>query len=283
MGNQMFQYAAGLASARESGAELFLDTTFLSDRFPRRQFTYRNYDLDVFALQPNFTAFSKISSRIPIPGFWLGLDLSMHAVGGLLREKKEYVFDPSVLSARGSMALWGRWQTEKYFAKYADEVRAAFQFRDPLTGAAARLAAEIQKTNSVSLHVRRGDYVAFKSVQATMGDTDLGYYDRAVHYITDHADHPALFIFSDDIAWCREHIKIPFPVTYVDDTSRGSKASFHLHLMSLCKNNIIANSSFSWWGAWLNRNPEKIVVGPKRWETRQSASTDILPASWIAL
>lgn len=310
LGNQMFQYALGLNLAKKNNTDLVLDTTFLNDRFPRKEFTYRAFDLDVFALspaqisqnetwagKPRFTILSKISEKLPIPGVWLGLDLALMMTKNIfgaqkiIKEKKNYVFDPEVLSAKGNVVLWGYWQSEKYFADIARDIREAFRFKKKLSGEAEKIAKEIESTNSVSLHVRRGDYVKFERVKKMAGDTDISYYAGAVSHVAKLVSEPRFFVFSDDIAWCRENMKIPpvvsrvepFPVTYLDEKTAGSKNAYHLELMSLCKHNIIANSSFSWWGAWLNQNPEKIIVAPARWYADLENQTEVIPKSWIRL
>ncbi len=299
----MFQYALGLNLAKKNNTDLALDTTFLSDRFPRKEFTYRTFDLDVFTLSPaqisqdetwagklRFTTLSKISKKIPIPGLWLGLDfalLTVKKIFGLtkiVKEKKNYVFDPGVLSVKGNNILWGFWQSEKYFEDIAQDIRKKFSFAKKISGEAEKIAQEVKSTNSVSLHVRRGDYVKFENMKKIAGETDISYYTRACSYIAERVPSPNFFVFSDDIAWCRENIKIPFPITYLDEKTAGPKNAYHLELMSLCKHNIIANSSFSWWGAWLNQNPGKIVVAPKKWyATTSSHEEDIVPETWTRI
>jgi len=301
LGNQMFQYALGLNLAKKNNSELFLDATFLNDRFPRKEFTYRTFDLDIFTLspskilsdkiwdgEPRFTAFSKISKTVPVPGVWLGLDLAcmkacdIFGLRKIIKEKEEFRFDQNVLSAKGNVVLYGRWQSEKYFADNALDVRRAFRFRQKLSGEAASLAERIENSNSVSIHVRRGDYVNFENMKKITGGTDLSYYAQAVSYIAERIPEPHFFIFSDDIAWCRENLKIPFPVIYCDEKTAGPKNAFHLELMSLCKYNIITNSTFSWWGAWLNANLRKIVVAPKRWFSI-AENNDTVPSSWVRI
>ncbi|MGC9968330.1 MAG: alpha-1,2-fucosyltransferase [Minisyncoccia bacterium] len=288
LGNQMFQYAAGLGIAKKNGSRLMLDTTLLNDRFPRRQITFRTYDLDIFALTPEFTALSKISSRVPVPGLWAAADLVLiklrDALGirRIVKEKQEHSFDPNISRAGGDVFLWGFWQTPKYFTEAEMEVRDAFRFRNALQGKAADIARAIEKTNAVALHVRRADYLLPK-YKGLYGDTDSGYYEKAVRYIGDRVNNPALFVFSDDIAWCKEHFHFSFPTTFVDRSSDGPGGGFHLQLMSLCKHNIITNSSFSWWGAWLNRNHKKIVIAPKRWTLASGDDEDIIPERWIKL
>ena len=290
LGNQMFQYAAGLGIAKRNNTGVLLDDVFINDRFPRRNFAYRTYDLDMFTLKSRFTALSKCSAGVPIPGVWLGLDLGLigirNALGirRMVKEKKEFAFDPAVYGEKENILLWGRWQNEKYFADIAGDVRAAFTFREPLTGEAAAIAESIRSSDSVSVHVRRGDFVAFENVAKMMGATDLSYYERAAASIAGHVHAPKLFVFSDDIDWCMDNLKLPFPTVYVPASAEGPKAAFHLQLMSLCKHNIVANSTFSWWGAWLNANPEKIVIAPRKWYADgRDENNEIMPEGWIKI
>jgi len=282
MGNQMFEYATGLALAKKYNAELVLDTTYLADRFPRKDFTPRHYELDAFALPPRFAGLSRAAHTVPIPGVWLGLDLALmkardlFGARKLIAEKHGRRFDPSVLDAGGNACLWGLWQSEKYFESARDEVRAAFTFARALPPSAGALGDQIKKTNSISLSVRRGDYVNASNTKL-FGGTNTQYYRDAIEHMSSRVPDPHFFVFSDDIAWCREHITIPFETTYIPAELDGPSA---LQLLSLCKHQIIANSSFSWWGAWLNGNPGKIVVAPKKWYA-DPAADDIVPEQWI--
>lgn len=289
LGNQMFQYAAGLSMAKKNNTKLLIDAVYLSDRTPRPNFTYRDYDLDIFTLQPRYTKLSKMSQVFPLPLFWLVLDMGATITAHLLGlqryiSEKSETFDPKIFQSTGNMFLFGRWQSEKYFKEIADEVKAAFQFRIPLNIEAVRMKEKINSTNSVSLHVRRGDYATHKNVLQMMGQTNVKYYQNAIEYISQKIDAPNFFVFSDDIEWCKENIVIKNgSCEYVSDACAGPKASNHLELMSLCKHNIIANSTFSWWGAWLNKNPDKIVVAPKNWYNNKKNDRDIIPDTWIKL
>ena len=286
LGNQMFQYAVGLAVARKNGTSLVLDRTHLNDRFPRKQFTYRTYDLDIFDMRPKMTLLSNVSTAVPIPGVWLGLDLAAAGAKDILgtqkivKEQRDYVFEPAVLDSGKSVFLYGRWQVPNYFKEVEQELRNDFRFKYPLDGEAAAIAKDIKKNNSVSLHVRRADYVIPK-YEKTYGATNLSYYDCAVRSMANAVKDPKFYIFSDDIAWCKENVKLPFPAEYVERNSEGPKASHHLQLMSLCKHNIIANSTFSWWGAWLNQTSGKRVIAPAVWHAGdQSSEESIIPAEW---
>jgi hypothetical protein len=289
LGNQMFQYALGLNLAKRNDVPLVLDTVHISDRFPRRNFTYRTFDLDIFTLTPRFTALSRAARAVPLPGVWLGIDLFVMNAGErlagrrILYEDERKGFDLRVLAAHGDIILYGRWESERYFSDVESDVRAAFQFRAPLAGKAAEVAAEIAKGESVALHVRRGDFISSKKVGALMAPTGPRYYERAVARIAARVNRPHFFIFSDDIAWCKENIKLTHPATYLGNDTAGPKASNHLELMARCKHNIIANSTFSWWGAWLNKNEKKVVIAPQRWYAGATADADIVPAAWTRI
>jgi hypothetical protein len=291
LGNQMFQYALGLDLAKKNNAPLVLDTVYLRDRFPRPNFAYRNYDLDVFNLDAHFTPLSRAANALPMPGVWLALDLAgiaaRRALGmqKMIKEKKEHEFDPAVATARGNIFLWGRWQNGKYFKDSEEDVRRAFTFRAPLEGEAKKIAAQIDAAaSSVSLHVRRGDYAAFKNVEKLHGKTDVPYYARAAAYVASRVKDPRFFVFSDDIPWCKENLKLDLPVTFVEGSAAGPHDAFHFELMARCKHNIITNSTYSWWAAWLNRNPAKVIVAPQRWYLDPKMDeADMIPAGWVRL
>jgi hypothetical protein len=294
LGNQMFQYALGVALAQANGTAVKLDAVYLQDRLPRRKYTYRNFDLDIFTMNgtPCLTNLSQAAQRVPVPGFWLGIDFMRMGtrvlVGAekVIREKS-HAFDPGILEERGDLFLVGYWQSEKYFADAGEELRKAFRFKHPLEGEAKEISRQIRSSNSTSLHIRRGDYAALKHVEYVMGQTNLSYYKKAAGFMNEHSKRvgievPTFFVFSDDIEWCKERLNLAFPTVYLDQSSAGPKASHHLQLMSLCRNNIIANSTFSWWGAWLNANPEKIVIAPERWFANK-ANEDMMPQHWIRM
>ena len=292
LGNQMFQYALGLRLALKTASSIELDTLHLNARRPRKDSARRNYDLDIFTLNKHsrLTYLSRCAdNRTRLPGLWIGAECLNIATRRLLRSQtivteRTNRFMPEILLTTGNLLLVGYWQCEKYFADIEAEVRRAFTFRHPLEGEAKSIADSIRDSNSVSVHVRRGDYVASKHVEEVMGKTDLSYYERAANYMMDRVRDtgntpPTFFVFSDDIEWCKRHLKLPAATYFVDGDSSGPKSSFHLELMSRCRNNIIANSSFSWWAAWLNANPDKIVVAPKRWRVT-ATDDDIVPESW---
>lgn len=179
--------------------------------------------------------------------------------------------------------LKGYWQSSRYFKDVEQAMRDRFAFRSFLSDRNREIAQEIGTVNSVSLHVRRGDYADNFMNFFKIGLCPLSYYETAIQYVAGRVENPIFFIFSDDIDWVRENLKIKGDVCFIDH-NRGIESYNDLHLMCLCKHHIIANSSFSWWGAWLNPNKEKIVIAPQRWFASYFINTkDVIPDGWIRL
>ena len=178
--------------------------------------------------------------------------------------------------------LMGNWQSERYFAQVADTIRADFSFKALPSGRNAELADLIGKTTAVSLHVRRGDIASNPASLAVHGLCSLDYYRRAIEYVATRVAKPEFVIFSDDMAWVLENLHVDYPCHYVDH-NKGLESYNDMRLMSLCHHHIIANSSFSWWGAWLNPDRDKIVVAPQCWFAANYDSSDIVPASWAQM
>lgn len=172
----------------------------------------------------------------------------------------------------------GYWQSEKYFKDIANKVRNTYRFREELLNEKSKhLLSIISNKESVSVHIRRGDYM---NLTDHLGLCDFDYYHRAIEHIKRHVDKPKFIFFSDDISWVKENLAEEDAV-YVDWNQREDSWQ-DMYLMTQCKHNIVANSSFSWWGAWLNNNPDKIVIAPQKW-FNYSSNYDILPYEWITL
>jgi hypothetical protein len=178
--------------------------------------------------------------------------------------------------------LTGYWQSEKYFSSVEAEIRKDFTFNKPLIDRNLELSAKMATCGSISLHIRRGDYVSDAQTSAILGVCPLDYYRNAVAYVADRVANPQFFVFSDDIEWARENLGLDHPSEYIDH-NRGAESYCDMQLMSKCRHHIIANSSFSWWGAWLNPHADKIVVAPKRWFAGSLDSTDLVPQTWTRL
>jgi hypothetical protein len=270
LGNQMFQYAAGRALALRRGTELALDLGWLA---PRSRFVY---ELGVFQLDVELVWTYRHMRRARLREL-----LRLAPPARLQDWKREgFTFDPGVLELPANARLAGYWQSEKYFADHADAIRADFEFHEPLDERNAAAAAEITASTAVALHVRRGDYVTDPGARSYLGALPLEYYRDAAELVRSYAPDPHFYVFSDDPAWCRTHLRFGSPTTFVDhNQGRGHD---DLRLMTLCRHHVIANSSFSWWGAWLARPDGQIVVAPRRWGADADAG-DIVPERWCLL
>lgn len=195
--------------------------------------------------------------------------------------KDNFVFFPEVLQTRNESELYrGTWQSPLYFKGVENDVRLAFRFDvSKLNDTTKSLLDMIRTCNSVSLHIRRNDYLSDGYALGFGGICTPDYYHRATSYIQQRIVQPRFIIFSDDIGWCQNNLDIPEAV-YVD-CNYGSESWQDMFLMSQCKHNIIANSSFSWWGAWLNAHPDKIVIAPDKWW--HGINDDVVPPEWIRL
>lgn len=270
LGNQMFQYAAGQALATRLGTELALDFRTIDNNGTRR--LTKVFDLQVTtapALPP-----AKHEGFLPY-AFWraFGRNPKFHRERGL-------GVNPGFARWGDGSYLHGYWQSEKYFPDIADQIRKSFRPVLPPSPQNAAIAEHIAATTSVSLHVRRGDYVAL----GTHGVCSEDYYNAALDHITPKLGKtPTVFVFSDDPQWAHDNLPLPFEKIVVD--INGPETDYEdLRLMSLCNHNIIANSSFSWWGAWLNDNPHKIVTAPATWfGAKGMHNPDILPKGWLAI
>lgn len=283
LGNQMFQYAAARALSLKLNSPLLLDIS-----------GFENYGLHQgFELQRIFNGSTEAASNSDVNEIlgWQAPALIRRVVSRpslTALRCKSFVLEPhfnywaGISHLTGSCYLNGYWQSEKYFADEAQIIREDFAFKLPMSLQTSEVAKQISQVNAVSLHVRRGDYASNAKTTATHGLCSLDYYHAAIQYIIKHVEKPHFFIFSDDIAWVQGNLKIDFPHQFIDH-NKGAESYNDMRLMSLCKHNIIANSSFSWWGAWLNSNAGKIVVTPKQWFAIKKNTKDLIPKSWVRL
>jgi hypothetical protein len=282
LGNQMFQYAAGRSLARRLDTELLIDRTWLEGEGLFA--TPRHYELDAFHLRARSATpklVSKLEQRSESTLNRLRRKLGLVPSVTVLHERS-HAFDTRFDTVSGDVLLVGYWQSEKYFAECANEIRAELELEEAPSQRNRELIEKVGATNSLSLHVRRGDYVSHEATGRFHGLMPVSYYLEAVELVTEQAGRAEIFVFSDDIDWCKRELAIPgHKLHYVDHNARGSE---DLRLMSSCRHHILANSSFSWWGAWLNPDPEKIVVAPVRWFRDGSIDTsDLLPDGWLRL
>jgi hypothetical protein len=270
IGNQMFQYACGKALACKHATALTLDHSLLEDRTPRRNFTYRSYALGIFGI------------NLFLPPEQLAILLTSHKIV----EEKNFPPTDAVLESSGKLYLRGYFQDERYFVSVADIVRKDFSFPETISTENAKFFAALrEKETPVSIHIRRGDYLAAGN-RKFFAVCQEDYYRQAVDIITVNVANPTFFIFSvDDPEWARNiFTRLNIDFVLVENAASEHYAHEDMHMMSLCRHNIIANSSFSWWGAWLNPNPHKIVIGPKSWYVaKEYQNINPCPPEWRRL
>lgn len=289
LGNQLFQYAfaRAVSSRLKTGFLLDIDVTPI----------YKDLRIHKFSLEHFHTMVKPAKSKDMLGFVWLRRKKKLfNFIYGILCLKRRLLpfyypekifgFDPDVYLQEKNTYFDGFWQTEKYFKDIEEEIRKEIIIVDPLSKYSREVSDSIKSTDSVSLHVRRTDYVTHAESNAFHGVCSPEYYKNAIAYIAERVSSPHFFIFSDDYDWVVENFKfLQYPYTCIKN---GADKNYEdLTLMSQCRHHIIANSSFSWWGAWLNPKKEKIVIAPKRWfanpKSHNSNTGDLLPDSWIKL
>lgn len=286
LGNQMFQYAFARKLAMQHGVELKLDITSFETEHDPNLFTNRDFELSIFNTE------FKIASVAEIEKFnkskflklldYISLFTPFKSSNFYLREPHFHFF-ANAKNTPANAYVNGFWHSEKYFSDANDAIRSDFKMKAPLSNAVQTLAEQLKNNKSVSIHVRRGDYISIEKNKQIYASCDAAYYSAAIAHIAKEIQDPEFYIFSDDPTWAFEHLKSDWPMCFVNRNIE-TKNYEDLFLMSCCKHNIIANSSFSWWAAWLNSNTDKLIIAPAKWYADDSKNTtDLIPASWIKL
>ncbi|MFA5104881.1 MAG: alpha-1,2-fucosyltransferase [Candidatus Margulisiibacteriota bacterium] len=280
IGNQMFQYACGRALAFEYDMPLLLDTFELEIQKNFKIHASRVYELGIFTISARKAQLNEVSKYYNRN--ILSIVLNKVGLSNRIKEKNEGFF-PVRLCRLGTSYLEGYWQSEKYFLPIEQIIRQEFAFKYPLDSINQQIAEQIGTCISVGLHVRRGDYVNNPHTHQVHGICSKEYYLHAMELMNKSLKNPVFFIFSDDIVWAKENLNCGNNARFIDH-NRDRESYRDMQLMSLCKHHVIANSSFSWWGAWLSRNPEKIVIAPKKWFNTDKLNTkDIIPEKWLKI
>jgi len=268
LGNQMFQFAAGLGLAKSKSASLKIDSSAF------RTYQLHKFDLLKWAVQ------SVEAEPLELKKL---LEKKLFILPSKKFKEKQFSFDPEFFSINPPVYLEGYWQSEKYFKHVREELLGLFVPVLELSEYSRGIKKSISDSPcAVSLHVRRGDYLLSKN-QSVHGSCGLDYYQKCIQYFENKYSDLNFFVFSDDITWAKENLKFKGQSEYVDGNGVDRNHEDML-LMSLCRHNVIANSSFSWWGAWLNKNAGQEVIAPKQWfATGKYNYQDIYCEGWMKL
>ena len=271
LGNQLFQYALGRAVALHHKLPLKLDLTIF------KTYKLHRYLLDQFAIQADIATENEI---IKLKGGDNVILSALRKTGFIkrksyIKEKRSSHFDASVFK-NNVVYLDGYWQNELYFKDIRELLLPELTSSSSISDLGCAYLESIKNSNSVSLHVRRGNYLNTKNINVL----DIDYYMKAADYIRKNVAKPTFYVFSDDLEWCKNSLGFLDDCIYLDRTKTEID---DLKLMSFCRHNIIANSSFSWWGAWLNQNPKKTVIAPKGWLLNDPDSSNVILSDWVKL
>ncbi len=274
LGNQLFQYSLGRRLALKNKTGLRLDI-----------FDFKNYENRSFLLD-NFNIRESLATKLEIMRlkFMSSFGSKPYYEKSAIYEKS-LSFDPNILHAPANCYLKGYWQSERYFKDIDDVIRSEITLKNPPSPEYLKISQDIHNSNSVSLHIRRSDYLSGKN-KNIFAECSPDYYNKAIDEISKKVGNIKLYLFSDDIDWVKNNLQLSYPSEFVSD--KKLPVYEELMLMSSCKHNVIANSSFSWWGAWLNNNSQKIVIAPEKWFlgpeiNPRFQSSDIVPSSWLKM
>lgn len=279
LGNQMFQYAFAKALQLRQGVNVCLDYDSQINRASDQKRTPRDYQLS------NFRITLDTSVNIQNQYFFLdGRTAFNRSIKSLAQkslypykyyEEKDEAFKPELLDIKGNCYIWGWFQNQKYFIEYENVIRKEFHLKEKIR-IDKQLRDILVKENTVAVHIRRGDYKKSNNI------LPLLYYERAFKYIKDRVEKPVFCVFSDEIDWVKRNLMIEGEYYFVNESHTLTDCE-ELIVMSHCKHDIIANSTYSWWGAWLNNFEKKIVIGPRKWFLHSKAEYDIMPDNWIKI
>jgi hypothetical protein len=285
LGNQMFQYATAKYLTFKCNTEVFLDI----DEF--NVYKLRKFELDKYNLEYAIIKEKNVSSqKVLNPNSSFIKILKIFRLEKLVKNyyfERNLLFDKKVLKLSDGNYLEGFFQCEKYFYNIRQVLLKEFTLKEELSEYSRNIKEKLEKKNKnkkVSLHIRRGDYISNNTTNIVHGLCDIDYYNNAISYLNNKLEIFDIYVFSDDLLWAKENLQ--YKNIYFIENETKRPAHEDIYLMSLCDCNIIANSSFSWWGAWLNQNKEKIVIAPKKWfsdSKMQEESENIVPEKWVKL
>lgn len=285
LGNQLFQYAFGRALSMQHGTQLKFD--IITPGSSTSSFTQRDFVLDKFKIQCQFATKDEIKNYKRFKGKYTSRFERYFVSRYPWINKKYHVQNIKNINNRPILIsddcyYDGYWQSEEYFKSAHEIIRSDLTLRDNISSTDEAMVQGISINDSVSIHIRRGDYLSIKANKKIYESCDMIYYNEAMSMVRSFLSRPVFYVFSDDLDWAKQKI---FGKDIVFIPTNTVDPQIDLHLMSTCKYNIIANSTFSWWAAWLNAFPNKIVIAPKLWYKAECRYLEqgIIPKGWIRI
>jgi len=283
LGNQMFQYACARALSLNLNAPL----KFTTDTFDTYN-AHNGFELEsVFGLRLEIASYQDLARLV---GWGRSLPVVRRALakrpyswlaGRRFLGESHFMYWPAFYERlRQGGYLHGYWQSERHFSGQAARIRTDFSFKEDLQGANLQMAHAILQGPAISIHIRRGDYVSNPKTLSVHGICPPDYYHMAIGTLLQRCPGARLFAFSDDPQWVSQVLQPRYPGLVLVDHNKGMDSYNDMRLMSMCHHHIIANSSFSWWGAWLNPRPDKMVIAPARWFADGRDTRDLIPEGW---
>lgn len=284
LGNQMFQYAFANILAKKNKSKIIIEDSIYSLTEKKEGYTPRNFELSifnneyVFAQKTDILLFEKLSFIDKVKRkFNLNYPKKFN--------ENTFEYSRKAISLKSPVFAKGYFQSFKYYIGFEQYIKSLFVFPiDKLSSKNIDLIPILKKQNTVAIHIRRGDYVTDSLTNQFHGTCNLDYYIKAITLIISQIENPTFVFFSDDSEWVKANFgNFTFDKIFIDD-NKGLDSWRDMYLMSICSHNIIANSSFSWWGAWLNNNPKKKVIAPKKWfQAKEIDINSIIPSEWITI
>jgi hypothetical protein len=275
----MFQYALGRALSIKFDKILKFDLSFYNNNILDLQITKRNFDLEHFCIDVNLASVNDLKFK------------KRNSIINFLSFKKTKIyndlnFDNTLDNNYPIYYFDGFWQSELFFKEIRGELLKEFTPKIELDLVNMNWLNSITNSNSVAVHIRRGDYITNLNANAFHGICTVEYYKNAIQYIKNNTSDPSFYFFSDDMPWVKNHFHSDEGNYNFIENNISDKSYLDITLMASCKHNIIANSTFSWWGAWLNNNSNKTVIAPTLWfsdlnENRKAEK--LIPTSWIRI
>jgi len=281
LGNQMFQYAIAKALSERYRAAFVLNYSWFNA--PQGDATPRELQLNHLKIQD--IAFVDEVFPKKLGKFRRILQPFLPAQPLVIYQRNAFDFDPTLFNLKDilnkDLYLSGYWQAFPYIEAIKEQLKEEFQTKDNLSNIYQNYLKEIKSSESVMVHIRRGDYVHLPTASQYHGTLPISYYLTIMNELLGFKPHAHFFIFSDDLDWAKEELGTDFEITYIEHVQTSDAPAQELQLMRACKHHIIANSTLSWWGAWLKQDPSGLVYAPSLWIRDANLDTsELLPAKW---